>query len=187
MAESIAAGGSNSVDEAATFGLLLERVAAGDRDAFHAFYDRFGARVMAVVRKQVTERGLAEDLVQEIFVAVWLSAAGYRQDLGNPEGWLVGIARHKILDHCRRVCRIAAVLGQAGDGGGPKTQMPDSDRRLSVEQALVRLTEDQRCVIDLIYGAGLTFAEAARALKIPAGTVKSRVSAALTTLRAFFT
>jgi RNA polymerase sigma-70 factor, ECF subfamily len=187
MGEPIAAPGPNVLDEAAAVALLLERVAAGDRDAFHAFYDRYGARVMAVVRKRVTERGLAEELVQEVFVAAWVGAPGYRRDLGHPEGWLMGITRHKVLDHYRRLGRIVAAIDGAAATDMAKTPIPDPDRRLSVEQGLLRLTDDQRSVVGLIYGAGLTFAEAARALRIPAGTVKSRVNAALTTLRAFIT
>jgi RNA polymerase sigma-70 factor, ECF subfamily len=187
MAEPIAAHGTNPVDEAADARLVLERVAAGDREAFRALYDRYGPRVMAVVRKRITERELAEELVQDVFVAVWLGAAGYRRSLGEPERWLFGIARHKILDHYRRSRRlVAAAVIHPNEGDVAETRIPHAEQRLSVEHALVRLTDDQRRVVGLIYGAGLTFAEAARALKIPAGTVKSRVNTALTTLRAFF-
>jgi RNA polymerase sigma-70 factor (ECF subfamily) len=187
MPEPIAARGTYPIDEGPDVRLLLERVAAGDREAFRAFYDRYGARVMAVVRKRVAERGLAEELVQDVFVAAWLGAEGYRRDLGDPEGWLLGITRHKVFDHYRRLHRVvAAAVAQPGDGDVADSRIPDPNCRLSVERALVRLTDDQRRLVGLIYGAGLTFAEAARALKVPTGTVKSRVNSALTTLRAFF-
>ena len=64
--------------------------------------------------------------------------------------------------------------------------MPDADLRLAVEEALTTLPIEQRCVLDLIYQRGLTFTETARALGVPRGTVKSRVHAALLTLRALF-
>lgn len=175
----------NVIDEAEDAGRLLERVAVGDRAAFHALYDRYAPRVMAVVRRNVYEPALAEDLVQDVFVAAWLSASRYRRDLGEPGVWLFGITRHKLIDHSRRMRRIAMALGVrrgAVQGAGE----PDLDLRMTVEQALAELTVEQRRVVDLIYQAGLTFGEAARALQIPAGTVKSRVNAALSTMRAFF-
>jgi RNA polymerase sigma-70 factor, ECF subfamily len=186
MAEPLAAHGRNRLEDGTNDQLLLERIAAGDREAFRAFYDRYGPRVMAVVRKKVIERQVAEELVQDVFVAAWLGAAGYRRDLGNPERWLFGITRHKILDYQRRLRRlVAATVVAPADRDLAETGLADADRRLSVEDALVRLTEDQRRLIGLIYGAGLTFAEAARALKVPEGTIKSRINTTLRTLRAF--
>src|SRR5215469_4275849 len=174
MAEPIATGGTDRVEGGADDRVLLARIAAGDREAFRVLYDRYGPRVMAAVRKKVIERDVAEDLVQDVFVAAWRGAAGYRCDLGNPERWLFGITRHKILDHQRRLRRLAAATVAAlSDGDVAETRLPDADRRLSVESALVRLTDDQRRLVGLIYGAGLTFAEAARVLKVPEGTVKS--------------
>src|SRR5262249_30836986 len=87
--------------------LLLQRVAAGDKEAVHSLYREYGPRVAALVRKRVGEPQLAEELVQDIFVAAWQSAQGYRSDLGDPELWLLGIARHKLQDHWRRLRRLA--------------------------------------------------------------------------------
>jgi RNA polymerase sigma-70 factor (ECF subfamily) len=166
---------------------LLQRVASGDRQAFQAFYDWYGARVMAMVRRQVAARQLAEELVQDVFVAAWLGARGYREEMGDPERWLLGITRHKLQDHWRRL--RALVRAVAGHAEKEQLQVPmlDADSRLAIEEALSALPAEQRRVLDLIYQGGLTFAEAARALKVPAGTVKSRVHAALLALRAFLT
>lgn len=172
-----------SSDETSDDRLLLGRTAAGDKEAFRAFYSRHGARVMAMVSRRVWDPQLAEDLVQDIFVAAWLSASGYRPELGEPETWLLGIARHKLLDHWRRLRRIGAVLGRNLGALGETPPVPDSDLRVSLELALAALTRDQRRVIDLIYLSGLTFSEAARALDVPVGTVKSRVNAALERMR----
>jgi RNA polymerase sigma-70 factor (ECF subfamily) len=164
-------------------GLLVERMAAGDRDAFHAFYRQYGARVMALVITRVAQRELAEELVQEVFVAAWLNARGYRRDLGHAEPWIMGIVRHKLLDHGRRMRRVAAAVGIAPDSVAQESPGPNADLRLSLERAVALLTSEQRRVVDLIYISGLTFTEAARALQIPAGTVKSRVNAALARMR----
>ena len=177
---------TNTVDDAPDARRVLQRVAAGDREAFHAFYDRYGARVMAVVRRRVAGRALAEELVQDVFVAAWLGAAGYREEMGEPDRWLLGITRHKLQDHWRRIRGLAQAVAGDLDRAGLDNSMPPEDTRLIVEEALAGLPKTQRRVLDLIYLGGLTFAETAHALKVPVGTVKSRVHAALLSLRAFF-
>ena len=165
---------------------LLDHVASGNRAAFEGFYHCYGPRVMAMVRRHVAVPALAEELVQEVFVAVWLGARNYRSEMGDPEQWLVGITRHKLQDHWRRLRGILRTLhAQAGPMrvGAP---MPDSDLRLTVEEALSHLPAAHRQLVDLIYQDGFTFREAARALGVPVGTVKSRVHGALLALRAFF-
>ena len=165
--------------------ILLSRIAGGDKEAFQDFYERYGARVMAIVRKRVAEFPLAEELVQDIFVAAWQSAQGYRADLGDPELWLRGIIRHKVQDHWRRLRRIADALGVAGTSGASDRTSHHPDTDLTVAEALGRLGVHERRVIDLVYSAGLTFQEASRMLGIPIGTVKSRVNAALGKMRSF--
>jgi len=174
-------------DESGDVRRLLPRIAAGDREAFRAFYTLYGARVMALVRRRVAAPQLAEELVQDVFVAAWQGASGYRPELGEPERWLLGVARYKLLDHWRRMHRIVAAIGAPIDPALPDGTALDPNVRLSLDQALSRLTADQRQVIDLIYGTGLTFSEAAHALNVPAGTVKSRVNAALGKMRDFLT
>ena len=186
MGEPNGGGRPNVLDATVDSRALLERVANGDRDAFHAFYDCYGARVMAMVRRQVAARQLAEELVQDVFVAVWLSARGYREEMGDPERWLFGITRHKLQDHWRRLRGIAKAMAAHMEQARLEARMGDSDLRLIIEDALSGLPAEHRRLLDLIYQDGLTFAEAARALRVPQGTVKSRVHAALLTLREFF-
>jgi len=176
----------NVVESGAEARRLLDRIARGDRDAFQAFYDRYGARVMAKVRRQVAARPLVEELVQEVFVAAWVGVQGYREDMGDPERWLLGITRHKLQDHWRRVRGLVRAVGAHAEQARLETRMPDADLRLALEEALVGLPAEQRRALDLIYQVGLTFAEAAHVLRLPQGTVKSRVHAALLTLRSAF-
>ena len=115
-----------------------------------------------------------------------MGARSYREELGNPEQWLLGITRHKLQDHWRRLRGIVRAVDTHADQAELEAWMPDPDMRLSVEEALAALLPEQRRVLNLIYQSGLTFAETARALRIPTGTVKSRVHAALLALRMFF-
>jgi RNA polymerase sigma-70 factor (ECF subfamily) len=165
--------------------LLVQRTAAGDKEAFHALYRQYGPRVTAIIRRRVVEPEIAEELVQDVFVAAWQSALGYRSDLGDPELWLLGITRHKLQDHWRRVGRIAETVGIPWEGAPREAPLPHPEVRLSIAQALGRLSIDQRRVIDLIYATGLTFREASRVLGVPVGTVKSRVNAALGRMKAY--
>jgi RNA polymerase sigma-70 factor, ECF subfamily len=178
---------TNTVEKGPDARRLLQRVAAGDREAFQNFYERYGPRVMPMVRRQLVGRALAEELVQDVFMAAWLGAAGYREEMGSPERWVLGITRHKLQDHWRRMRGLAWAVGSDPDRAWPGSWMPDEHTRLAVEEALAGLPREQRRVVDLIYQWGLTFAETAHALKVPEGTVKSRVHAALLTLRTFFT
>jgi RNA polymerase sigma-70 factor (ECF subfamily) len=174
---------TNVVDEREDARQLLERVAVGDRSAFQSFYERFAARVMAKIRRSVGQVAVAEELVQEVFVAAWLNAPQYRRHLGEPESWLFGITRHKLVDHARRMRGLATAVEAPLGPDAPDTREPDVERQIRMQRALAVLTVDQRRVIDLIYQTGLTFTETARVLNVPTGTVKSRVHIALTTMR----
>src|SRR5262249_9267228 len=165
---------------------LLDRVARGDREAFEAFYDCYGARVMAMVRRQVGVRQMAEELVQDVFVAVWLGAHGYRADMGDPGQWLLGIARHKLQDHWRRLRGLVRPMEAQAEQALLERRMVDADVRVLIEEAPTPLHTAKGRARDLIYRAGRPSAEPAQALRVPAGTVKSRVHAALLTLRSFF-
>src|SRR5215831_20174117 len=115
------------LDAAAGARQLLQRVGRGDRDAFQTIYASYGARVLAMVRRQVVIRQLAEELVQDVFVAVWLGARGYREDMGDPERWLLGITRHKLQDHWRRVRGLVEAMGSHAEQARLETRMPDAD------------------------------------------------------------
>src|SRR5262249_3478263 len=136
------------LDAAAGARQMLYRVGRGDRDAFQAFYVNYGARVLAMVRRQVAVPQLAEELVQDVFVAVWLGARGYREDLGDPERWLLGITRHKLHDHWRRVRGLVEAMGSHAVEAQLQARMPDADLRLAVEEALAGLPVEQRRVLD---------------------------------------
>lgn len=168
---------------------LLARIAEGDLEAFHTFYGRHAGRVLAYARHlgQRSSRGyrtdLTEDVVQEVFVAVWRRAASFRPDRGDPSGWLYTITRNKLVDHWRR-------QGETADLG----EMDDSmflmeeeagDLRVTLRQALARVAPDQRRAIEMAYFGGLTYEETAQRLALPVGTLKSRIRSGLKTLRTF--
>ena len=160
--------------------LLLARIAEGDLEAFHTFYGRYAGRVLAYVRQLGRNREGAEDVVQEVFVAVWRRAASFRPDRGDAAGWLYTITRNKLVDLWRRQGDAAALceLAEAAD--------PEQERgelRLTMHQALARVAPETRRAIEMAYFGGLTYEETAQRLEVPLGTLKSRIRSGLKTLR----
>jgi RNA polymerase sigma-70 factor (ECF subfamily) len=164
--------------------VLLGRIAEGDLESFQTFYGRYAGRVLAYARQLGRHREGAEDVVQEVFVAVWRRAASYRPDRGDTAGWLYTITRNKLVDHWRRAGEPAGLeeiderrLSRLCEAGEP------GDLRLSVRQALSRVAPEQRRAIEMAYFGGLTYEETARRLDLPLGTLKSRIRSGLKSLR----
>jgi RNA polymerase sigma-70 factor (ECF subfamily) len=160
--------------------VLLGRIAAGDIDAFQAFYGRYAGRVLAYARQLSRQGDAAEDVTQEVFVAVWRRAASYRPERGDVTGWLYTITRNKLVDLWRRT-------GETNDFGELDERLAGTaepgDLHLSIRQALARVAPDQRRAIEMAYFGGLTYEETARRLELPLGTLKSRIRTGLKALR----
>jgi len=162
--------------------VLLERIAGGDIEAFQTFYHRHSGRVLAYARQLGRRPDLAEDVVQEVFVAVWRKAASFQADRGDPCGWLYTITRNKLVDLWRKSGDTEALdgldlhrLARPEEQGG--------DLLLTMRQALTQVAPDQRTAIELAYFGGLTYEETAERLRLPLGTLKSRIRSGLKTLR----
>ncbi|MFN8012737.1 MAG: RNA polymerase sigma factor [Holophagaceae bacterium] len=163
---------------------LLAAVAGGSQPAFRALYDRFAGRLLAYVRRMGGPRVSAEDVVQEIFVSIWVKAGQYRPALGSPEAWIFTITRHKVVDIWRSGNPVVD-LGETPMEAVMEPVMPeDSVTRLSLAKALAALAPEQRRPLELAYFGGLSYEETAHALGLPVGTLKSRIRATLGLLRA---
>jgi RNA polymerase sigma-70 factor (ECF subfamily) len=160
--------------------LLLARIAEGDLEAFHTFYGRYAGRVLAYVRQLGRNREGAEDVVQEVFVAVWRRAASFRPDRGDPAGWLYTITRNKLVDLWRRQ-GDATALCELEETADPEQER--GELRLTMHQALARVAPEARRAIEMAYFGGLTYEETAQRLEVPLGTLKSRIRSGLKTLR----
>ena len=161
---------------------LLRRIAGGDETAFKSFYSRYSGRVLKMLRQMCGERALAEDLLQEAFLAVWRKASTYRPDRGAPAGWLFAITRNKVLDHRRRKKAPTVDIDAETSSQVPAPSRP-RDLRLSLEQALTRLKAVESEALRLAYFGGLTYQESAQQLEVPLGTLKSRIRTGLRKLQ----
>lgn len=165
---------------------LVAAMARGDRSALAALYDLHAPLLVGLVRRILGSREEAEDVVHDVFLEAWRRAADYDETRGSVRTWLVLRARSRALDRKKSAAvsktittaesRWLDVLG----GGDDASDAPDC---ALVRRVLMGLPEDQRTVLLLGYFEGLSSSEIAERIRVPIGTVKSRVAAALARLR----
>jgi RNA polymerase sigma-70 factor (ECF subfamily) len=166
---------------------LASLVAQGHGGAFEALYDRYGARCFGLARRLLTTGDLAEDVVQEVFAAVWTGAARFDHTRGSVSSWLLVLTHHKSVDAIRREERVRSrrtsdeALRFVPDDAPPADD--DAVRRTAVRQALLTLPDAQREVMALAFYGGYTQQEIARLSNTPLGTVKTRMLGASRKLR----
>ena len=160
--------------------------------AMDLLYQRYGRLLYSLAYRIVGDLRMAEDLVQEVFLAVWQHAPSYDPQSGSVPAWLTSIMRHRAFDQLRRAQRrhtSQEVSWEAGEQDAV-TGSPDlwdeawrSMQGALVKECLLRLQPEQRAVIELAYFEGLTQREIAAACQIPLGTVKARMRLALRHLK----
>lgn len=157
--------------------------AEGTETVLRRAWDRYGSLVLTYCVRSLRDRDMAADCVQETFVSAWRSRAQFDPGRGSLPGWLLGIARHRVLDAYRSRSRTPLPAGdQPVEESGPN----ESDaliERLLLADALATLGERQRNVLQLAFYGGLSQSAIAERLGLPLGTVKSDMRRALLRLR----
>jgi RNA polymerase sigma-70 factor (ECF subfamily) len=168
---------------------LLALAARDDEDALAALYDRYGRVAYGLALRIVRDQALAEDAVQEAFLAVWRTAGSFRADRARPSTWILTLVHRRAVDVVRREeRRRAAPLAEGVEEPHEQARAADeeielTDRRRIVQEALRRLPDEQREALELAYYGGLTQSELAERLSVPLGTIKSRMFTGLRRLR----
>jgi RNA polymerase sigma-70 factor (ECF subfamily) len=170
------------------FGALLAAVASTrDRQAFAQLFDHFAPRVKSFMLRKGTSPELAEDLVQETMIAVWTKAGQYAPDRGAASTWVFTIARNLRIDRLRRESSAFFVDLEGFDAPSEDTTGDESLNRTQedghVAQALAQIPAEQRELLILSYVEDVTQVMIAERLKLPLGTVKSRMRLAYRRLR----
>ncbi len=165
--------------------VLVRRVAAsGDERAISELYDRYAGLIYGAGLRYLGDRGLAEDLVQDVFTSVWRSAAGFDPARASFATWVYRITRNRATDLIRRRrARVRTVGGASHPQMGEEDPTGELSRSFDVASALSRLSPTHREVLTLAYFHGLSQSEISRRTNTPLGTVKSRTTAALRALR----
>lgn len=168
-------------------GVLLGAIARGSKAAFQSYYERHAGRLLGYVLRVTRDRTLAEDVVQDVFTAIWQKASSYRAEQGTPLAWMYRIARNKLVDRWR--CRTPGAEPSAFEQERPLLAFVQADPELSMslERALEVLSPEQRQAVELAVLGGYTHEEAATRLEVPLGTLKSRIRMALQHMRALLT
>jgi RNA polymerase sigma-70 factor (ECF subfamily) len=170
---------------------LLGRIADRDANAFEILYRRYSPSAYGVAVRVLRQPSLAEEVVADAFLAVWTAPHAYDATRGTFRMFLLSLVHHRAVDAVRREERLRAREQRANPPPVPDEDVMETvieeselaDRRRRVRHALEELPADQRRLLELMYFRGLTQSTIAKEEKIPLGTVKSRVFAAMRKLR----
>ena len=160
---------------------LAALAAAGDRAAFGELVRRHGSAVRGLLRRMGAPAAEADDVAQDAFLIAFERVGEFRGQ-GTFVAWVRKIAARAYLRRLQRERKIAALT--AADEAEDVAATPDAAGRMDLDDALRGLGAAERICVSMCYGAGLSHAEAADALNLPLGTVKSHVKRGLEKLRA---
>lgn len=168
---------------------LLRAIAAGDVPAMGVLYDRYCATAFPIALRIVRDRGEAEDVLHDAFVAVRERAAQYTPERGSVVAWLVTLVRNLAIDRTRRrvrrgeIARDVVAHEPPASARDPERLTSEAEGRVKVRRALARLPEAQRQTLEVAFFEGLSYPEIAEREGVPLGTIKSRAARALSALR----
>ena len=167
---------------------FLNRIATtGDASAFRDLFEIYAPRVKAYMMRQGADPTTAEELAQETLLTVWRKANLYSGDRGNATTWIFTIARNLRIDKLRKeMTWVELPEGreeEASDDPLPDERIEVKERQKRVQAALAQLPADQHEVVALSYIEGLTHSQIAERLRLPLGTVKSRMRLAYLKIR----
>lgn len=162
--------------------------ASGDQDAFARFYDATVPVVFGTVLRVLRDHAQSEEVVQEVFLEAWRTADRFDPARGTARGWIVTMAHRRAVDRVRS----SQASTDRDERAGIREPAPYDSvseevevlmEREEVQRALSTLTLVQREAVDLAYYGGRTHREIADDLRLPLGTVKTRLRDALIRLR----
>ncbi|WP_341997740.1 ECF RNA polymerase sigma factor SigK [Microbacterium sp. LWH7-1.2] len=179
--------GTEPVDRVAQ---LLARVADGDQVAFARLYDLLSPRVFGLILRVLVDRAQSEEVLQEVFLEVWQSAARFAPNRGQGRSWVLTIAHRRAVDRVRssqassdRDVRAGLRdLDVAHDGVSEQVELRIEAEKVAA--ALSGLPDGQREALTLAYYGGYSQSEIATLVGAPLGTIKTRMRDGLSRLRA---
>ena len=171
----------------------LARTALGDRAAFRRVYEMTSHHLLGVAMRVLGRHDLGEEVLQEVYVAVWQRAHSYRASAANPMTWLIAMVRHRAIDLLRsrsgsELEAQTAAMQAAGDLALDRLAAGGSDFNAALEArhlgpCMAELVGPQRQSLALAYYDGLSHAEVAAQMAVPIGSVKTWIRRGLDHLR----
>ena len=172
---------------------LVLKVRKGDDDAFRTLFDHYAPTAKALAMRVVRHSHLAEEIVQEAFLAVWRNPDGYDEQRGSVRSWLMGMVHHRAVDAVRREeahrRRTDEAVAEAREEQADHADQVADDLALPEERRVVRaaleeLPSEQRAILEMMYFDGLSQSRIAAKTGLPLGTVKSRTLLGMRRMRA---
>lgn len=181
--------GSPDAEARATLEELLTAVGRGDRTAFATLYDAVSSRVLGLVIRLLRDRSQSEEVTQEVLLEIWQNAGRFEAERGSAMSWIFTIAHRRAVDRIRsaqksheRDLKIGIrEMGREFDSVTESVEIRIENER--VKRAMGRLTPLQREAVVLAYYGGYTHSEMSQMLRIPIGTVKTRLRDGMIRLR----
>ena len=171
---------------------LMARLQTQDEEAFRGLFSRYAPTAKALALRVVRQQHLAEEIVQEAFMAVWRNPGAYQEQRGSVKTWLMGMVHHRAVDAVRREesqrrraeteasMTAAETIDHAED---IVDQLGAPQEEAAVRSALGGLPQEQRAVLQMMYFDGLSQSQIAEKNGLPLGTVKSRTLLGMRRLR----
>lgn len=179
---------TDAAEQRAADARLLGRIRARDERAIEELYARYSGPLYSLAYQVTGAERFAQEVVQDVFMAVWRDAGRFDPARGALGPWLYSLARHKAIDlvrreqtHRKRAADVDLELEVAADDVDRDAWQ--NVRREKVVEAIAVLPDAQRVALELAFFAGLTHVEVADRLGIPLGTAKTRIRTALLRLR----
>lgn len=170
--------------------VLLREVARGDRAAFEALYHHTSGLLLGICLRVLADRSEAEDVLQDVYVAIWNKAAQFDPGRARAPAWLGSIARHRAIDRLRQLPAPAQrapieVIEQAPDATpSPAAQAETDFEHARLDDCLRQLEPRRQALIRTAFYEGATYDELASRSGSPLGSVKSWIRRGLLQLRA---
>ena len=159
-----------------------------DKSAVSLLYDNYSDALFGVILRIVNQEALAEEILQDTFLKIWKYRESYDESKGRFFTWMLNIARNTAIDQTR--LKSFSQKNQDLDNVVSIIDSRDQENfnvdAIGIRELIEKLPEEHRSIIDLVYFKGFTHIEAAEALSIPLGTLKTRLRLAIVQLRKTF-
>ncbi len=166
---------------------MIGRLVQRDKSAFEYLYDHYSGALYSAVLRIVRSEGIAEEVLQDVFLKIWEKISSYDSAKGRLFTWMLNIARNQAIDRTRS---REMSQGRKTDDLSNLVNRVDRQEKsetpvdyIGLKEVLRRLPEEQRFVIDHLYLKGYTQSEVAEEFGIPLGTVKTRTRMGMQELR----
>ncbi len=153
----------------------VKRLASGDEQALGAIYDRFQGRIYRFAMQMTGDPSVAQDVTQEVFLALLRNPRSYQPERGSLVSFLFGVAKNQVRNRLRHERRYVELDPAEADGLAADREDVAELRGGEIREAVLALPGEYREVVVLCEFQGMSYAEAAVALETPIGTVRSRL------------